>query len=159
MYIKIILLFVLGLFFNSCRTSMISEEKQKMEVVIKDSLIWKKSYSDSLIKIPSSVLYVEIPSSFKEGNKIQEKKGQATVSIEKQDSTLIVIAGCDSLEFQIKILNEELIRISEENSELKQEIETKKNIQSITEFIWDCLRFGFIIFLISLVFVEVKKNK
>lgn len=112
---------------TSCR-SVSTQRDFTTTISIRDSFIWKRISGDSLLKVPLSTISVTLPPFFEEGGnaRIEKKQGQATVIAEKNDSIIVVTAICDSLEFHIKILNEELIKITKENSILKEQLETSK---------------------------------
>lgn len=82
-----------------------------------------------MVKIPGSyVPLVVLPDKLDVGEKKEEKKGQATVSVEKQeDGTLLVTASCDSLELKIQVLTEELTKVNKQNSELQEQVKATPN--------------------------------
>ena len=144
---------------TSCR-SVSTQRDFTTTISIRDSFIWKRISVDSLLKVPLSTISVTLPPSFEEGGnaRIEKRQGQATVIAEKNDSTIVVTAICDSLEFHIKILNEELIKITKENSILKEQLETSKT--SIVDKLIDSILPKLLMFLIivGMVNIFVKKK-
>ena len=144
---------------TSCR-SVSTQRDFTTTISIRDSFIWKRISGDSLLKVPLSTISVTLPPSFEEGGnaRIEKRQGQATVIAEKNDSTIVVTAICDSLEFHIKILNEELIKITKENSILKEQLETSKT--SIVDKLIDSILPKLLMFLIivGVVNIFVKKK-
>lgn len=144
---------------TSCR-SVSMQRDSIMTVSIKDSLVWKRTSGDSLLKVPSSTISVTLPPSFEGGGnaRIERKQGQATVIAEKNDSTIVITAVCDSLEFHVKILNEELMKMTKENSVLKEQLETSKI--SIVDKLIDSILPKLLMFLIivGVVNIFVKKK-
>ena len=144
---------------TSCR-SVSTQRDFTTTISIRDSFIWKRMSVDSLLKVPLSTISVTLPPSFEGGGnaRIEKRQGQATVIAEKNDSTIVVTAICDSLEFHIKILNEELIKITKENSILKEQLETSKT--SIVDKLIDSILPKLLIFLIivGVVNIFVKKK-
>lgn len=144
---------------TSCR-SVSTQRDFTTTISIRDSFIWKRISVDSLLKVPLSTISVTLPPSFEEGGnaRIEKRQGQATVIAEKNDSTIVVTAICDSLEFHIKILNEELIKITKENSILKEQLETSKT--SIVDKLIDSILPKLLMFLIivGVVNIFVKKK-
>ena len=84
------IVFVFMCILVGCRST--PTKNTNLTVTLNDSLYWKKTSGDSLIKIPGSyVPLVVLPDKLDVGEKKEEKKGQATVSVEKQeDGTLLV---------------------------------------------------------------------
>jgi hypothetical protein len=141
-----------------CRST--PTKNTNLTVTLNDSLYWKKTSGDSLIKIPGSyVPLVVLPDKLDVGEKKEEKKGQATVSVEKQeDGTLLVTASCDSLELKIQVLTEELTKVNKQNEQLQEEVKAAPNKWN---WFWKGFTSGALIVLgiIILVLVKVFKNK
>lgn len=118
----LICLFLLG----GCRTT--PPRITDYNVTINDSLYWKRTTGDSLISIPSSVAQIVfIPTEMKDGEKKEEKSGQAKIQIIRKDSLIYVTATCDSLQLRINILQEELTKVKEENQALQEEVKPTVN--------------------------------
>jgi hypothetical protein len=95
---------------------------------LKDSLVWEREMTDSLVKVPHSIVNMVVnPSKMEDGEKRETSKGQANVIVQKVGDTIIVTASCDSLELVVKSLKERLSKISEENGNLKEEVKTSPN--------------------------------
>ena len=143
----------------SCR-SVSMQRDSIMTVSIKDSLVWKRTSGDSLLKVPSSTISVTLPPSFEVGGnaRIERKQGQATVIAEKNDSTIVITAVCDSLEFHVKILNEELMKMTKENSVLKEQLETSK-ISMVDKLIDSALpKLLILLIILGVVNIFIKKK-
>lgn len=121
------IVFVFMCILVGCRST--PTRNTNLTVTLNDSLYWKKTSGDSLIKIPGSyVPLVVLPDKLDVGERKEEKKGQATVSVEKQeDGTLLVTASCDSLELKIQVLTEELTKVNKQNSELQEQVKATPN--------------------------------
>ena len=95
---------------------------------LKDSLFWERELTDTLIKIPYSIVNLTInPQKLEDGEKRETSKGQANVIVQKIGDTIIVTASCDSLELVVKSLKERLSKMSEENGNLKEEVKASPN--------------------------------
>lgn len=90
---------------------------------LKDSLYWEKHTVDTIVKIPSSIINMVInPSKMEEGEKKESSKGQANISIEKKGDSLVIEASCDSLELVVYSLQERLIKITDQNEQLQEQV-------------------------------------
>lgn len=95
---------------------------------LKDSLFWERELTDTLVKIPYSIVNLTInPQKMEDGEKRETSKGQANVIVQKVGDTIIVTASCDSLELVVKSLKERLSKMSEENGNLKEEVKAAPN--------------------------------
>lgn len=95
---------------------------------LKDSLFWERELTDTLIKIPYSIVNLTInPQKLEDGEKRETSKGQVNVIVQKIGDTIIVTASCDSLELVVKSLKERLSKMSEENGNLKEEVKASPN--------------------------------
>lgn len=113
----LICLFLLG----GCR--MTPPRITDYNVTINDSLYWKRTSGDSLVSIPVSVAQIVfVPTEMKDGEKKEEKSGQAKIQIIRKDSLIYVTATCDSLQVKINILQEELTKVKEEKQALQEEV-------------------------------------
>jgi hypothetical protein len=103
-------------------------QKTNYNFTLKDSLFWERELTDTLVKIPYSIVNLTInPQKMEDGEKRETSKGQANVIVQKVGDTIIVTASCDSLELVVKSLKERLSKISEENGNLKEEVKTSPN--------------------------------
>lgn len=103
-------------------------QKTNYNFTLKDSLFWEKELTDTLVKIPYSVVNLTInPQKMEDGEKRETSKGQANVIVQKVGDTIIVTASCDSLELVVKSLKERLSKMSEENGNLKEEVKASPN--------------------------------
>lgn len=95
---------------------------------LKDSLFWERELTDTLVKIPYSIVNLTInPQKMEDGEKRETSKGQVNVIVQKVGDTIIVTASCDSLELVVKSLKERLSKMSEENGNLKEEVKAAPN--------------------------------
>ncbi len=95
---------------------------------LKDSLFWERELTDTLVKIPYSIVKLTVnPQKMEDGEKRETSKGQANVIVQKVGDTIIVTASCDSLELVVKSLKERLSKMSEENGNLKEEVKAAPN--------------------------------
>lgn len=103
-------------------------QKTNYNFTLKDSLFWERELTDTLIKIPYSIVNLTInPQKMEDGEKRETSKGQANVIVQKVGDTIIVTASCDSLELVVKSLKERLSKMSEENGNLKEEVKASPN--------------------------------
>ena len=103
-------------------------QKTNYNFTLKDSLFWERELTDTLVKIPYSIVNLTInPQKMEDGEKRETSKGQANVIVQKVGDTIIVTASCDSLELVVKSLKERLSKISEENGNLKEEVKAAPN--------------------------------
>lgn len=103
-------------------------QKTDYNFILKDSLFWERELTDTLVRIPYSIVNLTInPQKMEDGEKRETSKGQANVIVQKVGDTIIVTASCDSLELVVKSLKERLSKISEENGNLKEEAKTSPN--------------------------------
>lgn len=103
-------------------------QKTDYNFILKDSLFWERELTDTLVRIPYSIVNLTInPQKMEDGEKRETSKGQANVIVQKVGDTIIVTASCDSLELVVKSLKERLSKISEENGNLKEEVKTSPN--------------------------------
>lgn len=90
---------------------------------LKDSLYWEKHTVDTIVKIPYSIVNMIIdPSKMEEGERKESSKGQANISIEKKGDSLVIEASCDSLELVVYSLQERLIKITDQNEQLQEQV-------------------------------------
>lgn len=102
--------------------------KMDYTFTLKDSLVWERELTDTLVKIPYSIVNLTInPKKMEDGEKKETNKGQANLSIEKKGDTIVIVASCDSLELVVKSLKERLSKVSEENENLKEEVKAAPN--------------------------------
>lgn len=102
--------------------------KMDYTFTLKDSLVWEREMTDSLVKVPYSIVNMVVnPSKMEDGEKKETNKGQANLSIEKKGDTIFIEASCDSLELTVKSLRERLSKVSEENENLKEEVKAAPN--------------------------------
>lgn len=95
---------------------------------LKDSLFWERELTDTLVKIPYSIVKLTVnPQKMEDGEKRETSKGQANVIVQKVGDTIIVTASCDSLELVVKSLKERLSKMSKENGNLKEEVKAAPN--------------------------------
>ena len=103
-------------------------QKTNYNFTLKDSLFWERELTDTLVKIPYSIVNLTInPQKMEDGEKRETSKGQANVIVQKVGDTIIVTASCDSLELVVKSLKERLSKMSEENGNLKEEVKAAPN--------------------------------
>lgn len=103
-------------------------QKTDYNFTLKDSLFWERELTDTLVKIPYSIVNLTInPQKMEDGEKRETSKGQANVIVQKVGDTIIVTASCDSLELVVKSLKERLSKMSEENGNLKEEVKAAPN--------------------------------
>ena len=103
-------------------------QKTDYNFILKDSLFWERELTDTLVRIPYSIVNLTInPQKIEDGEKRETSKGQVNVIVQKVGDTIIVTASCDSLELVVKSLKERLSKISEENGNLKEEVKTSPN--------------------------------
>lgn len=116
----------LSIGLGGCKSRVSS--KMDYTFTLKDSLVWEREMTDSLVKVPHSIVNMVVnPSKMEDGEKRETSKGQANVIVQKVGDTIIVTASCDSLELVVKSLKERLSKISEENGNLKEEVKTSPN--------------------------------
>lgn len=116
----------LSIGLGGCKSRVSS--KTDYTFTLKDSLVWERELTDSLVKIPYSIINMVInPSKMEDGEKKETSKGQANLSIEKKGDTIFVEASCDSLELAVKSLRERLSKISQENGTLKEQLKATPN--------------------------------
>lgn len=103
-------------------------QKTDYNFILKDSLFWERELTDTLVRIPYSIVNLTInPQKMEDGEKRETSKGQANVIVQKVGDTIIVTASCDSLELVVKSLKERLSKMSEENGNLKEEVKASPN--------------------------------
>lgn len=120
------LLFCCFISLGGCKSR--PSKKTDYSFTLKDSLFWERELTDTLVKIPYSIVNLTInPQKMEDGEKRETSKGQANVIVQKVGDTIIVTASCDSLELVVKSLKERLSKISEENGNLKEEVKTSPN--------------------------------
>lgn len=120
------LLFCCFIGLGGCKSR--PSQRTDYNFTLKDSLFWERELTDTLIKIPYSIVNLTInPKKMEDGEKRETSKGQANVIVQKVGDTIIVTASCDSLELVVKSLKERLSKISEENGNLKEEVKTSPN--------------------------------
>lgn len=120
------LLFCCFIGLGGCKSR--PSQKTNYNFTLKDSLFWERELTDTLVKIPYSIVNLTInPQKMEDGEKRETSKGQANVIVQKVGDTIIVTASCDSLELVVKSLKERLSKISEENGNLKEEVKTPPN--------------------------------
>ena len=120
------LLFYCFIGLGGCKSR--PSQKTDYNFTLKDSLFWERELTDTLIKIPYSIVNLTInPQKLEDGEKRETSKGQANVIVQKIGDTIIVTASCDSLELVVKSLKERLSKMSEENGNLKKEVKASPN--------------------------------
>lgn len=120
------LLFCCFIGLGGCKSR--PSKKTDYSFTLKDSLFWERELTDTLVKIPYSIVNLTInPQKMEDGEKRETSKGQANVIVQKVGDTIIVTASCDSLELVVKSLKERLSKISEENGNLKEEVKASPN--------------------------------
>ena len=120
------LLFCCFIGLGGCKSR--PSQKTDYNFTLKDSLFWERELTDTLIKIPYSIVNLTInPQKLEDGEKRETSKGQANVIVQKIGDTIIVTASCDSLELVVKSLKERLSKMSEENGNLKEEVKASPN--------------------------------
>lgn len=120
------LLFCCFIGLGGCKSR--PSQKTNYNFTLKDSLFWERELTDTLVKIPYSIVNLTInPQKMEDGEKRETSKGQANVIVQKVGDTIIVTASCDSLELVVKSLKERLSKISEENGNLKEEVKAAPN--------------------------------
>lgn len=103
-------------------------QKTDYNFTLKDSLFWERELTDTLVKIPYSIVKLTVnPQKMEDGEKRETSKGQANVIVQKVGDTIIVTTSCDSLELVVKSLKERLSKMSEENGNLKEEVKAAPN--------------------------------
>lgn len=153
-------IFILGFIFlmliSGCCTQ--KELYRQNTITINDSLHIIRKTADTLVKIPESWVFIDVdPSKMKDGDVKEKQSGQANIRIEYKNDSIFITAKCDSLEMNIKFLEEEIFKVRSENEELKEQIIKKPAVSGWTWF-WR----GFIagILFIAFIFVLIKlKNK
>ena len=116
----------LSIGLGGCKSRVSS--KTDYTFTLKDSLVWEREMTDSLVKVPYSIVNMVVnPSKMEDGEKKETNKGQANLSIEKKGDTIFIEASCDSLELTVKSLRERLSKVSEENENLKEEVKAAPN--------------------------------
>lgn len=120
------LLFCCFIGLGGCKSR--PSQKTDYNFTLKDSLFWERELTDTLIKIPYSIVNLTInPQKMEDGEKRETSKGQANVIVQKIGDTIIVTASCDSLELTVKSLRERLSKISQENGTLKEQVKATPN--------------------------------
>nr|DAK52173.1 MAG TPA: protein of unknown function (DUF4969) [Caudoviricetes sp.] len=120
------LLFCCFIGLGGCKSR--PSQKTNYNFTLKDSLFWERELTDTLVKIPYSIVNLTInPQKMEDGEKRETSKGQANVIVQKVGDTIIVTASCDSLELVVKSLKERLSKMSEENGNLKEEVKASPN--------------------------------
>lgn len=120
------LLFCYFIGLGGCKSR--PSQRTDYNFTLKDSLFWERELTDTLIKIPYSIVNLTInPQKLEDGEKRETSKGQANVIVQKIGDTIIVTASCDSLELVVKSLKERLSKMSEENGNLKEEVKASPN--------------------------------
>ena len=120
------LLFCCFIGLGGCKSR--PSQRTDYNFTLKDSLFWERELTDTLIKIPYSIVNLTInPQKLEDGEKRETSKGQANVIVQKIGDTIIVTASCDSLELVVKSLKERLSKMSEENGNLKEEVKASPN--------------------------------
>lgn len=120
------LLFCCFIGLGGCKSR--PSQRTDYNFTLKDSLFWERELTDTLIKIPYSIVNLTInPKKMEDGEKKETNKGQANLSIEKKGDTIFIEASCDSLELTVKSLRERLSKVSEENENLKEEVKATPN--------------------------------
>lgn len=116
----------LSIGLGGCKSRVSS--KTDYTFTLKDSLVWEREMTDSLVKIPYSIVNMVVnPSKMEDGEKKETSKGQANLSIEKKGDTIFIEASCDSLELVVKSLRERLSKVSQENGVLKEQVKAVPN--------------------------------
>ena len=146
-----LLLFLGLLLLGGCRTT--PSRNTNYTITINDSLFWKRTSIDSLVKIPSSTAQIIfVPTELQEGEERKEQQGQANVKIVRKDSLIYVTATCDSLEIRVQALNEELTKVSKQNEDLKEQV---KAAPSKTKWFLIGLSIGtFIVSILSIIIIK-----
>lgn len=120
------LLFCCFIGLGGCKSR--PSQKTDYSFTLKDSLFWERELTDTLVKIPYSIVNLTInPQKMEDGEKRETSKGQANVIVQKIGDTIIVTASCDSLELTVKSLRERLSKISQENGTLKEQVKATPN--------------------------------
>lgn len=144
----LICLFLLG----GCRTT--PPRITDYQITINDSLYWKRTTGDSLIKIPTSMAQIVfIPTEMRDGEKKEEKSGQAKIQIVRKDSLIYVTATCDSLQMKINILEEELTKVKEEKQALQEEV---KPIVNKWEWLFKGAALGVFLLICIIIYKRIK---
>ena len=98
---------------TSCRTT-----REDISVRAADSLRWERKVTATLATIPSSLATLRVPIDslrrLSEGATYTQKEGQATASVGLEGETIVIHAGCDSLQALVLSLEERLDRAQEE---------------------------------------------
>nr|DAK01581.1 MAG TPA: protein of unknown function (DUF883) [Caudoviricetes sp.] len=98
---------------TSCRTT-----REDISVRAADSLRWERKVTATLATIPSSLATLRVPIDslrrLPEGATYTQKEGQATASVGLEGETIVIHAGCDSLQALVLSLEERLDRAQEE---------------------------------------------
>lgn len=131
--------------------------KMDYTFTLKDSLVWEREMTDSLVKVPYSIVNMVVnPSKMEDGEKKETSKGQANLSIEKKGDTIFIEASCDSLELVVKSLRERLTKVSHENGTLKEQV---KAVPNKTLYLLGGIAIGAFTILIALiVLLKTTKN-
>lgn len=141
--VKIVLLGVLVSFLGGCRTP---NKTMNYSLSLKDSLYWERKIADTIFHLKGSYLpLVILPKDIQEGDTLKEKKDQANLEIVKKGDTLFIEASCDSMDMQIKFLEERLSRVSSSNESLQEQIK-----EAPKRMTWFGYGFGTALLLFSL---------
>lgn len=120
------LLFCCFIGLGGCKSR--PSQKTNYNFTLKDSLFWERELTDTLVKIPYSIVNLTInPRKMEDGEKRETSKGQANVIVQKIGDTIVIVASCDSLELAVKSLKERLSKVSHENGVLKEQVKAVPN--------------------------------
>ncbi|MDP3679770.1 MAG: hypothetical protein Q8R22_02920 [Flavobacterium sp.] len=99
---KILLLIGCLLLLFACSSKRVIPTSER---VIIDSIVVEKSVKerDTTIVVPASVAVLKIPVSELTEKPIFKRHGQATISLKKENETIIAQADCEELELQLKL--------------------------------------------------------
>lgn len=97
---------------------LVQDYREDISVRAADSLRWERKVTATLATIPSSLATLRVPIDslrrLPEGATYTQKEGQATASVGLEGETIVIHAGCDSLQALVLSLEERLDRAQEE---------------------------------------------
>lgn len=106
-------LMILALFVSGCKST-----RETTISSVTDLLAWDRKVTATLATIPSSLATLRVPIDslrrLPEGATYTQKEGQATASVGLEGETIVIHAGCDSLQALVLSLEERLDRAQEE---------------------------------------------
>lgn len=104
---------ILALFVSGCKST-----RETTISSVTDLLAWDRKVTATLATIPSSLATLRVPIDslrrLPEGATYTQKEGQATASVGLEGETIVIHAGCDSLQALVLSLEERLSRAQEE---------------------------------------------